>query len=118
MLLVYAVGVYSRRVVVVETRAFTRRIADMLSPEEYRLFQLALVERPDLGKVIRGTGGLRKVRWSIGGRGKRGGARVIYFWHPPSRQLLMLFAFAKNEADDLTPAQRRVLRRIVETEYP
>jgi len=56
VLLVYAVGVYSRRVVVVETRAFTRRIADMLSPEEYRLFQLALVERPDLGKVIRGTG--------------------------------------------------------------
>src|SRR5213593_2240315 len=102
VLLVYAVGVYSVGVVVVETRAFTRRIDDMLSPEEYRLFQLAIVERPDLGKVIRGTGGLRKVRWSIGGRGKRGGARVIYFWHPPSHQLLMLFAFAKNEADDLT----------------
>ena len=51
------------------------------------------------------------------GRGKRGGARVIYYWHPKSQQVLMLFVFAKNERDDLTAAQRRALRRIVETEY-
>ena len=90
---------------------------DLLSPEEYRLLQLALVARPDAGKIIRGTGGLRKFRWALSGRGKRGGARVIYFWHPPSRQLLMLFAFAKNEADDLTVGQRRTLRRVVAAEY-
>lgn len=80
--------------------------------------QLALVERPDAGKVIRGTGGLRKLRWGASGRGKRGGARVIYYWHPPSDQIVMLFAFTKNEADDLTLQQRRALRHIVETEYP
>ena len=104
--------------VIVETRVFTRRIDDLLSPEEYRLLQLALVARPDVGKVIPGTGGLRKLRWAVGGRGKRGGARVIYFWHPARQQLLMLFVFAKNEADNLTMAQKRALRRVVETEYP
>src|SRR5439155_13982894 len=85
-------------VVIVETRVFTRRIDDLLSPEEYRLLQLALVTRPDAGKIIRGTGGLRKLRWAVSGRGKRGGARVIYFWHPPSRQLLMLFAFCQERS--------------------
>jgi len=109
---------YAPPVVIVETRVFTRRIDDLLSPEEYRLLQLALVTRPDVGKIIRGTGGLRKLRWAVSGRGKRGGARIIYFWHPPRRQLLMLFAFAKNEADDLTVEQRRALRRVVQTEYP
>jgi len=81
--------------------------------------QLALVARPDAGKLIRGTRGLRKLRWALSGRGKRGGARVIYFWHPPSRQLLMLFAFAiRFVLDDLTVGQRRTLRRVVAAEYP
>jgi hypothetical protein len=53
---------YAAWVVIVETRVFTRRIDDLLSPEEYRLLQLALVARPHVGKVIRGTGGLRKFR--------------------------------------------------------
>ena len=54
----------------------------------------------------------------LSGRGKRGGARVIYFWHPKSQHLLMLFVYSKNERSDLTAAQRRALRTIVETEYP
>lgn len=86
--------------------------------EEYRLLQLALMQRPEAGKVIRGTGGLRKLRWAGSSRGKRGGTRVIYFWHPPSHQILLLFVFAKNEADDLTAQQRRALRHVVEAEYP
>ncbi len=104
--------------VIVETRTFTKRIDELLSIEDYRLLQLELVRRPEAGKVIPGTGGLRKFRWAVSGRGKRGGARIIYFWHRTSQQLLMLFAFAKNERDDLTFDQRRVLGRIVEMEYP
>jgi hypothetical protein len=69
-------------------------------------------------ETIPGTGGLRKLRWVAPGRGKRGGTRVIYFWHPASSRLLMLFAFAKNERADLTAEQRKVLRRIVESEFP
>ena len=104
-------------VLIVETRAFTARIDDLLSNEQYREFQLYLAMRPDAGRIIPGTGGLRKVRWSGSGRGKRGGCRVIYYWQPASRRLLMLFAFAKSDRADLTPAQKRVLRQIVETEY-
>lgn len=104
--------------VIVETRAFTTRILDLLSDEDYRLLQLELVRDPDAGRVIPGTGGLRKLRWGASGRGKRGGARIIYFWHPKSQSALMLFAYSKNERSDLTPAQKRALRRVVETEYP
>jgi hypothetical protein len=104
-------------VVIVETRAFTARIGDLLNPEEYRELQLQLVRHPTAGDVIPGTGGLRKARWGSQGRGKRGGCRVIYFWHPTSRRLLMLFAFSKNERADLTADQKKVLRQIVEREY-
>lgn len=55
---------------------------------------------------------------AAGGRGKRGGARTIYFWHPKSQHILMLFAYPKNERADLTPAQKRALRKVVEAEYP
>jgi hypothetical protein len=105
-------------VVIVETRAFTARIGDPLADEQYRALQLHLVRRPTAGSAIPGTGGLRKLRWVASGRGKRGGTRVIYFWHPASSRLLMLFAFAKNERADLTSEQRKALRRIVESEYP
>jgi hypothetical protein len=105
-------------VVIVETKAFTARIDDLLEDDEYRALQFELVLRPTAGSIIPGTGGLRKLRWALAGRGKRGGARVIYFWHPESARILMLFAYAKNERDDLTPAQRQALRRIVESEYP
>ena len=104
--------------VIVETRVFTARIVDLLSHEDYRLLQLDLVRAPEAGRVIPGTGGLRKLRWGASGRGKRGGARVVYFWHPKSQCVLMLFAYSKNERSDLTPAQRRALRKVVETEYP
>jgi hypothetical protein len=105
-------------VVIVETRGFTARICGLLRDEDYRFLQLELVRNPEVGRVIQGTGGLRKLRWATSGRGKRGGARVIYFWHARSQHLLMLFVFPKNERADLTAAQRRALRKIVEMEYP
>ena len=90
----------------------------MLSDDEYRLLQEGLVARPDAGRLIRGTGGLRKVRWAAKGRGKRGGVRIIYYWHVPGDRLLMLVAYTKSDQDDLTPRQRAMLRKIIETEYP
>lgn len=107
-----------RPVVIVETKSFSARIDDLLTAEEYRLLQMELVKQPTVGKVIPGTGGIRKLRWGALGQGKRGGARVIYFWHAASEAILMLFAYPKNEREDLTPAQRKALRLVVEKEYP
>ncbi len=101
----------------VETTVFTRRIVELLNDEEYRQLQLYLAERPDAGKVIPGSGGLRKLRWGVDQTGKRGGIRLIYYWVVHRDMILFLFAFRKNERSDLTPEQLHILRRIVEEEY-
>jgi hypothetical protein len=104
--------------VIVETSIFSRRVVELLADDEYRELQVVLANRPTAGRVIVGSGGLRKVRWATRGRGKRGGVRVIYYWAAAQDRLLMLLVYAKNERDDLSPDQLRVLRRIVETEFP
>ena len=103
--------------VIKETSIFTRQVRKLLDAEAYRLLQLRLVQDPDAGDLIRGTGGLRKVRWQGSGRGKRGGVRVIYYWAVSDRVILMLFAYAKGERGDLTPDQRKVLAALVEEEF-
>jgi hypothetical protein len=90
----------------------------LLSDEEYRQLQMALVLHSEMGAVIPGGGGLRKVRWTMRGRGKRGSVRVIYYWAGVHDKILMLFMYAKNVQDDLTPDQLKVLRKIIEEEYP
>ena len=104
--------------VIIETSVFTRRVTALLSDDEYRELQATLVERPKAGPVVPGSGGIRKLRWSVSGRGKRGGARVIYYWATEQDHLLMLFIYAKNESEDLTRDQIKILRQIVEREYP
>ena len=104
--------------VIIETSVFTRRLLELLNDEAYRKLQTALVNRPDAGLLIVGSGGLRKLRWALQGRGKRGGVRVIYYWAVARQQLLMLLIYPKNERDDLTPEQLKVLRKIVEEKYP
>lgn len=102
---------------IIETPIFTRRIRAILSDEEYRLLQIHLVNKPDIGKVIPGSGGLRKFRWSAGGHGKRGGIRIIYYWFMSKDTILLLFVYSKNERDDLTSEQLRQLRKVIEREY-
>ena len=113
---------YARRnggeMVIVETSVFTKQVQKLLTDEEYAALQADLVRRPDAGVVIPGSGGLRKLRWGLAGRGKRSGGRVIYFWAVTQDRLLMLLIYPKNVQDDLTPEQLRMLRRVVETEYP
>ena len=101
---------------IVETSIFSRRVDRLLSLEEYRHFQLFLSRHPNAGKVIPGSGGLRKVRWGGKGKGKRGGIRVIYYWDQGNNVIYLLFIFAKNERDDLTPQQLKLLRQILEEE--
>lgn len=100
-----------------ETPVFTRRLPEVMDDLEYAYLQSALIANPRLGVVIPGTGGIRKLRWSASGRGKRGGARIIYFVAVPDEQILMLYVYTKNERDDLTEPQKKALRLIVEAEY-
>jgi hypothetical protein len=101
----------------VETPVFTRLITHVLDDEQYRTLQLALALRPEQGAVIRGSGGLRKLRWAVPGRGKRGGARIIYYWHQSSQTFYMLFAYTKQQQGDLTPAQAKQLGQLVRKEF-
>jgi hypothetical protein len=101
----------------VETPVFTRAVTSLLSDEEYRQLQLALLIRPEQGALIRGSGGLRKLRWGAQGRGKRGGVRVIYYWHAGEQCFYMLLTYAKAVQDDMTPGQLRALRRLVQEEF-
>ena len=101
--------------VFVETPVFTRALQGTLPDEEYRALQWSLVLRPTQGDLMRGSGGLRKVRWRSGGRGKRGGVRVIYYWDPPAT-IYMLLIYPKTLQDDLTPEQLKTLRKLVREE--
>jgi hypothetical protein len=100
----------------VETPIFTK-IITRLDDDEYRALQIALMLRPEQGPIIRGAGGLRKVRWAKPGSGKRGGLRVIYYWAPREQAFYMLYAYSKNEQQDLTAAQARVLGQLVREEF-
>jgi hypothetical protein len=100
----------------VETRVFTAAVAECLGEESYRLFQLAIASRPDLGKLIRGSGGLRKVRWGTGQRGKRGGARVIYYWRAGTDVCYLLFTYSKNRDATIGARQLQVLRKLIAEE--
>ena len=101
----------------VETPIFTKIITGLLVDEDYRGLQIALMLRPEQGPIVRGAGGLRKVRWAKAGAGKRGGLRVIDYWAPTEQAFFMLYAYSKNDQADLTPAQARLLGQIVREEF-
>ena len=103
--------------IIIETSVFTRQVQKLLTDDDYKQLQFELVDRPDVGAIIAGSGGLRKVRWAGRGRGKRGGVRVIYYWAVAQERILMLLIYAKSEQDDLSREQLQVLRKIVEAEY-
>lgn len=105
---------YNAYMVIVETSVFTRLINELMSDDEYRDFQEVLVTRPDMGDLIRGSGGLRKVRWKLEGRGKSGGVRIIYYWVTADDQIRILYAYPKGKQENLTQEQLALLRKIVE----
>lgn len=95
-----------------ETRTFTRLVVDLMD-DEYARLQTVLALRPDLGRVIPGGGGVRKMRWAGSGHGKRGGLRLICYWQPGAGRIWMLLAYPKSERDDLSAEQVRQLRILV-----
>jgi len=100
--------------VFIETSVFTRHVIEALTDDQYGQLQGFLLARPGAGHLIKGSGGIRKLRWALPGRGKRGGVRVIYFWRVTESQILMLTMYAKNEQANLSVAQVRQLAKFVE----
>ncbi len=97
----------------IETPTFTKRITQLLSDEAYSALQIELAKHPKKGALIVGGGGIRKIRWDLdNGHGKRGGIRTIYYYKELKNQILMLFVYPKNEADNLSDSQTKILREI------
>ena len=94
-----------------------RQITALLSDEEYRRFQSQLAANPANGSVIKGGKGIRKVRVAVGSRGKSGGARIIYYWAVRKHVILLLYAYPKNVAANLTPKQTTQLAKVVNEEF-
>lgn len=93
----------------VETTLFTKRLYEVLTEAEYAALQDTLIERPDAGDIIQGTGGLRKIRVGHATKGKRGGARVIYYWITADYKIYLMAIYTKNQQADLTPRQKQLL---------
>ena len=97
----------------IETSVFTRIITQLMSDDEYRSVQEAMLVQPGIGNIIKGTGGLRKFRWKSGNTGKRGGSRLIYYWQVSEETFYMIYAYTKNQQSDLTDSQRQILSELV-----
>jgi len=102
--------------VFIETSIFTRQIQNLITDEHLRAMQEWIYTSPTVGKLIRGSGGCRKIRWNTATRGKRGGIRVIYDWLKDRDIVLLLLAYAKSSSSELSQAQIKVLGEIVKRE--
>ena len=101
---------------ILETSVFTKQITQLVSDEDYQHLQRVLVINPLAGALIKNSGGLRKLRWRIEGRGKSGGIRVIYYYVTADSKVFMLVAYDKSKKDDLTQKELAILRKLVKVE--
>jgi len=93
----------------IEATAFTKYLYDYLSEDEYLGLQSFLLQYPESGKIVRGSGGVRKVRWAMSGKGKSGGVRVIYYFKKQDDEIWLLTIYSKNEVENILA---HVLRQI------
>ena len=99
-------------VTVAETPLFVRQAEDVWNEGEREAFVDFIAANPDAGDVIPDSGGVRKVRWARAGTGKRGGARVIYFYHAAERPLYLLMVYAKARRENLSADEKRTVRKL------
>jgi hypothetical protein len=106
------------KLVFFETPLFTRLLPDYLNDDSYRALQNALIENQELGDMMPGTGGFRKVRWEDPrrGKGKRGGLRVIYYYLTSDHQIWFFTLYNKDETTNLTSGEKKALKKAIQTE--
>lgn len=97
----------------IETPIFTRMVTGLLADDEYRELQIELMENPERGDLIKGGGGIRKMRYAVRGRGKSGGVRVIYYWIKDNHQIYMLVVYPKSRKDTLSDKETAILHEFV-----
>ncbi|KAA3654123.1 MAG: hypothetical protein DWQ10_17990 [Calditrichaeota bacterium] len=102
---------------IIETPIFTQKLKNLLSDDDYRNLQNTIIANPEAGNIIRGSNGLRKIRWTRQGSGKSGGVRVIYYWLKPKKIIIVLLLYPKNEQDNLTQEQLKILSNFVRQEF-
>lgn len=98
----------------IETDIFTEDVKKLLDDDEYHRLQIFLATQPDYGDLIQDTGGLRKIRWLAGGKGKRNGVRVIYFHRTRECEIRLLLIYRKGIKDDLSAGEKAVLKKFNE----
>ncbi len=101
-------------ITVAETPLFMRQAAAVWDDAEREASVEFIARNPEAGDLIPDTGGVRKIRWGRAGSGKRGGARVIYFYHDADRPLYLLMVYAKARQENLTPDEKRAVRKLAE----
>jgi mRNA-degrading endonuclease RelE of RelBE toxin-antitoxin system len=100
-------------IAIVELSSFSKKAAKILDKEELDALHAYLLQHPDKGDVIPSTGGVRKLRWAASGRGKRGGARVIYFYHVVGTTIYLMACYTKNEQDNIRPEVKKQMTNFV-----
>ena len=100
--------------VFIESTLFSKHLSSYLADGEYQLLQKYLVERPDAGSIVKGSGGVRKVRWGAGGKGKSGGVRVIYYLVGAKDHIHLLVIYGKGEKENVTPADLKRVKVLLE----
>ena len=104
----------ARTLEVVETDGFGKDARKVFTEDELADLHQHLGMERQLGAVIKGTGGLRKVRWSAAGKGKRGGARIIYYYGGDHMPLFLIAIYAKSDKADMTPAEKKAAAKLVD----
>ena len=105
---------YTRKVTFVEQPVFTRELLELVDDDTYRKFQAQLAAKPERWPVIKGTGGLRKARMALPGRGKSGGARVLYLWFPGQETVVLYLLYTKGDVESVSPTQLKEIKHEVQ----